>query len=241
MKIERVTSASGIEAWLVQDHSIPVVTLRFTFAGGASLDPPGKDGTAALAASLLDEGAGEYDTTAFHRRLDELAAEMSFSAGHDEFDGTLRMLKANRDESADLLRVALTEPHFADEAVERMRAETLAALAETGPQSALAVGPPVDESRRSNGIPTAGILPAAGPALRRSRAMIWSRSRRASSSATRSSSVPSATLPRRNWRHLSTAFSAICRKARATRSCPRRPRPMAARCSSSAAPCRKAR
>ena len=74
MKIERVTSASGIEAWLVQDHSIPVVTLRFAFAGGASLDLPGKDGTAALAAALLDEGAGAYDTTAFHRRLDELAA-----------------------------------------------------------------------------------------------------------------------------------------------------------------------
>ena len=128
MKIERVTSASGIEAWLVQDHSIPVVTLRFTFAGGAILDPPGKDGTAALAASLLDEGAGEYDTTAFHRRLDELAAEMSFSAGHDEFDGTIRMLRANIDESADLLRVALTEPHFADEDVERVRAATLAAL-----------------------------------------------------------------------------------------------------------------
>jgi zinc protease len=128
MKIERVTSASGIEAWLVRDHSIPVVTLRFTFVGGASLDPSGKDGTAALAASLLDEGAGEYDTTAFHRRLDELAAEMSFSAGHDEFDGTLRMLKANWEESADLLRVALTKPHFADEAVERIRAETLAAL-----------------------------------------------------------------------------------------------------------------
>src|SRR3954462_249922 len=124
MKIERVTSASGIEAWLVRDHSIPVVTLRFTFVGGASLDPSGKAGTAALAASLLDEGAGEYDTTAFHRRLDELAAEMSFSAGHDEFAGTLRMLKANREGSADLLRVALPEPHFADEAVERIRAET---------------------------------------------------------------------------------------------------------------------
>jgi zinc protease len=128
MKIERVASASGVEAWLVRDHTIPVVTLRFTFIGGASLDPPQKDGTAALAASLLDEGAGEYDTTAFHRRLDELAAEISFSAGHDEFDGTIRMLRANMVESADLLRVALTEPHFAEEAVERVRASTLAAL-----------------------------------------------------------------------------------------------------------------
>ncbi|MGD9616906.1 MAG: M16 family metallopeptidase [Alphaproteobacteria bacterium] len=128
MKIERVTSASGIEAWLVQDHSIPIVTLRFTFVGGANLDLPGKDGTAALAASLLDEGAGAYDTIAFHRRLDELAAEISFSAGHDEFDGTLRMLKTNMEESAELLRVALAEPRFAEAAVERVRAATLAAL-----------------------------------------------------------------------------------------------------------------
>ena len=129
MKIERVASPSGIEAWLVQDHSIPIVTLRFAFVGGASLDPPGREGTAALASDLLDEGAGAYDTTAFHRRLDELAAEMSFSAGHDEFEGTLRMLRSNRDESADLLRAALTEPHFADEAIERTRAGVLAALA----------------------------------------------------------------------------------------------------------------
>src|SRR4051812_15306792 len=128
IKIERVTSASGIEAWLVQDHSIPIVTLRFTFAGGANLDPTDKDGTAALAASLLDEGAGAYDTTSFHRRLDELAAEMSFSAGHDEFDGSIRMLKANRNESADLLHIALTEPHFAADDVERIRAATLASL-----------------------------------------------------------------------------------------------------------------
>jgi zinc protease len=129
MKIERVTSASGIEAWLVQDHSIPIVTLRFAFAGGASLDPPGKEGTAALTSDLLDEGAGAYDTIAFHKRLDELAAEIGFSAGHDEFEGTIRMLKSNSDASADLMRVALTEPHFADEAVERIGAATLAALA----------------------------------------------------------------------------------------------------------------
>lgn len=128
IKIDRVISPGGIEAWLVQDHTIPVVTLRFAFSGGASLDQPGKDGTAALAASMLDEGAGDYDTTGFHRRLDELAAEISFSAGHDEFDGTIRMLRANRDESADLLRAALMAPRFAAEDVERVRAATLAAL-----------------------------------------------------------------------------------------------------------------
>lgn len=129
MTIEQVRGASGVEAWLVRDPSIPIVTLRFAFAGGASLDPVGKEGTAAMAAALLDEGAGPYDSTAFHRRLDELAGELYFSAGHDEFDGTLRMLKRNLSETAELLRVALSAPHFAADALERIRGETLAMLA----------------------------------------------------------------------------------------------------------------
>ena len=34
MPIERVTGSRGVEAWLVEDHSIPVVTLRFAVPGG---------------------------------------------------------------------------------------------------------------------------------------------------------------------------------------------------------------
>jgi zinc protease len=129
MEIKRVTGAGGIEAWLVEDHSIPVVTLRFAFPGGAALDPPDKEGTASMVAALLDEGAGAYDSIAYHARLDDLAGELGFAAGHDEFGGSLRMLKRNLTETADLLRVALAEPRFEPDAVERIRAETLAMLA----------------------------------------------------------------------------------------------------------------
>jgi len=129
MPITRVTGASGVEAWLVEDHSIPVVTLRFAVPGGATLDPPGKEGTAALAAALLDEGAGPYDGIAYRRRLDDLAGELNFTASQDEFGGSLRMLKRNLAETAELLRVALAEPHFAADAVERIRGATIAMLA----------------------------------------------------------------------------------------------------------------
>ena len=57
-----VKSASGIEAWLVEDHSLPLVAIRFSFENGAALDPPGKEGLANFAASLLDEGAGDLDS-----------------------------------------------------------------------------------------------------------------------------------------------------------------------------------
>jgi zinc protease len=129
MPIQRVVGAIGIEAWLVEDRSVPVVSLRFALPGGAALDPVGRDGAAALVSGLLDEGAGPYDTIGFHRKLDDLAVELRFAAGHDEFDGSIKVLKGNLPEAAELLRLALTEAHFPADAIERMRAETMAMLA----------------------------------------------------------------------------------------------------------------
>src|SRR5262249_19782431 len=52
-----------------------------------------------------------------------------FSADKDEFSGSLRMLKRNLADTAELLRLALAEPRFAEDAVERIRAGTIAMLA----------------------------------------------------------------------------------------------------------------
>lgn len=128
MPIQEVVGGSGLKAWLVEDHSLPVVTLRFAFPGGAALDPPGKGGTAAMAASLLDEGAGPYDTVIYHQLLSDLSGELRFSVGHDWLTGSLRMLSRNLNESTELLRMALNEPRFAPDAIERIRADTVAAL-----------------------------------------------------------------------------------------------------------------
>jgi zinc protease len=130
MTIERVIGASGIEAWLVEDHALPVVSIRFAFPGGAALDPPGKGGLAAMASALLDEGAGPYDSAAFKTRLEDLVANLRFTAGRDEVGGSLRSLKANLSEAADLLRAALTSPRFEQTAVERVRGEFIASLSQ---------------------------------------------------------------------------------------------------------------
>ena len=126
--IREVVGSSGVKAWLVEDHTLAVVTLRFAFPGGAALDPPGKGGTAAMAASLLDEGAGPYDTIIYHQLLSDLSGELRLSVGHDWFSGSLRMLKRNLKETTELLRLALNEPRFSPDAIERIRADILAAL-----------------------------------------------------------------------------------------------------------------
>ncbi|MBT3373418.1 MAG: insulinase family protein [Rhodospirillaceae bacterium] len=129
-EIQVVRSAGGITAWLVQEPSIPLLSVSFSFAGGASLDQPSRKGTGNLVSGLLDEGAGPYNSLAFQTRLEELAVRMNFDADRDSFSGSLRTLSANRDAAFELLRLALNEPHFEAEAVARIRRQILTGLIE---------------------------------------------------------------------------------------------------------------
>ena len=128
VEIERVTSPGGIEAWLVQDRSIPMLSMSFAFAGAAALDPAGKEGLADMVSSLLDEGAGELDSQAFQRALEDISASISFDAGRERFRGSLRTLTRSRDAAFRLLRLAVTRPRFDEKPVERIRAQLIAAL-----------------------------------------------------------------------------------------------------------------
>lgn len=128
MKIEKIVSPSGIEAWLVREQSAPLVALNYSFHGGSSQDEADKAGTANLAADLLDEGAGDLSGKTFHERLESRAIELGFRVGRDSFHGSLRTLSEHRAEAFDLLRLALAAPRFDAEAVERVRGQVLSGL-----------------------------------------------------------------------------------------------------------------
>src|SRR6185369_10957225 len=111
-KIQRLVSPGGIEAWFVQDATVPLIAMEYAFGGGAAQDPANKPGLGNMVASLLDEGSGDMDSKTYHERLDRRAIELSFSSSRDNFRGSLRMLKETRDEAYDLLRSALMAPRF---------------------------------------------------------------------------------------------------------------------------------
>jgi len=127
-KIERVVSPGGIEFWFVRDGTVPVVSIEFAFRGGATQDPEDKGGLAEMTVSTLDEGAGDLDGTAFHARMERKAIELQMRASRESVRGTLRTLKENQDEAFDLLRLALNEPRFDTNAVERIRSQTVSSL-----------------------------------------------------------------------------------------------------------------
>ena len=135
--IKTVTSEKGITALLVEDYTVPLVALAYSFKGGSTQDEPGKEGTAALLTNTLDEGAGEIESQAFQERLKDNGMSYSFNSGYDGFSGSIKALAAEKDEAFELLRLMLNEPRFDDEPVGRMKASRLNGLKrqETNPQA----------------------------------------------------------------------------------------------------------
>ncbi len=129
MDIKQVKSPGGIEAWLVQSHQVPLLALRFAFAGGSSQDPADKAGVANFVSGMLDEGAGDLSAAEFQERMEDIAMRMKFDDSRDSFYGTVQTLTKNRDEAMGLLKLALTKPRFEGDAIERVRRQLLAALA----------------------------------------------------------------------------------------------------------------
>lgn len=128
IEIDEVTTPGGIEAWLVEDHSIPFVALEIRFRGGASLDATDARGATNLMVGLLEEGADELDAQEFARARDSLAAKFSYSVSDDAVSVSAQMLTENRDEAVALLRSSLVAPRFDEDAIERVRGQVLSGL-----------------------------------------------------------------------------------------------------------------
>jgi zinc protease len=138
-KIQHLISPGGIEAWFVQDATVPLIAMEYAFVGGASQDPADKPGVGNLVADLLDEGSGDLDSKSYHEHLERRAIELGFSASRDNFRGSLRLLRDNKEEAFELLRTALTSPHFDKDDVERIRSQVMSDLRrETASPSSLA-------------------------------------------------------------------------------------------------------
>jgi len=128
LDVQRVTASCGVEAWLVEEHSLPLLALDFAFDGGANRDPANAAGSANLISGLLDEGAGDLDSEAFQGKMADHAISLSFDARRDDFHGQVQTLSRHRDTAFELLGLALNAPRFDADAVSRVKAQVIASL-----------------------------------------------------------------------------------------------------------------
>lgn len=126
--VQEIETSGGIKAWLVEEHSIRLISIRFSFLGGATQDPAGKEGLSRLLGSLLTEGAGDLDAEVFARRLADQGAQLSMSSARDQIFGGLDTITKRFEASAELLRLALVSPRFDASAVERVKQQQISDL-----------------------------------------------------------------------------------------------------------------
>lgn len=127
LPIQVIDTAAG-KVWLVEDHSVPVVSLSWSWRGGAALEPAGQEGATALMAAMLNEGAGDLPARAFADALRDDAINLSFGAQRDGFEGGLRALRDVLPQALRLARLAMVQPRFDADAFERVRARALAGV-----------------------------------------------------------------------------------------------------------------
>lgn len=137
---ERVTLANGLRLILVPRHDIPLVACNLLLRGGAQLDPPGRDGTAALAADLLTHGAGARDAYAFADAVEGSGGNLDAAARAEYLQVQGQFLARDSRLMLELLADAILHPRFASDEFDKLRArriEELKAAKASEPQSLL--------------------------------------------------------------------------------------------------------
>jgi zinc protease len=118
--IQMRTLKNGIKVAVLEQHELPVVSVRVVIDAQALLDPTGKEGVATLTSQMLSEGT----TTRTADQLAEAFADLGNTVRPDGFT----TVKANVDSSLALLADMLLHPAFPQASLDRIRQNSIAAL-----------------------------------------------------------------------------------------------------------------
>ena len=121
--IQQFVTPGGVSVWLVEEPSIPILSLRMAWKAGEANDPEGMEGLTNAMVYHMNEGAGDLDTQAFFKGMEALNMSFSCSASNESTFCNSSMLTDNAAESFDMIALAFAEPRFDDGPFERYQRE----------------------------------------------------------------------------------------------------------------------
>jgi len=109
----RFVTENGITVFFIEDHQLPVVTMKAHFKGGDIYDPSDKIGLAELTAKILRTGgAGQRTPDQVDFDLEFVGASVGSGSSEHSFDLSLRTLKKDIDLGMEILADIILEPKF---------------------------------------------------------------------------------------------------------------------------------
>jgi predicted Zn-dependent peptidase len=119
--VEKSALQNGLRVWTVRHADVPVISYVLLVAGGASADPRGKDGLAAIAADMLDEGSGDRSAIQMHEALARLGAQFDTDIGADAMAFSVTALSRVGDRALALIADVVARPALREADFERVR------------------------------------------------------------------------------------------------------------------------
>jgi predicted Zn-dependent peptidase len=132
---------NGMKLILVPRADVPLVAFDLVLRGGGRLDPPGREGTAALTADLLTYGAGARDAYAWADTVEGAGGNLDAGAQGEAILVRGQFLARDSALMLQLLSDAVLHPHFAGEEFDKLRArriEELKAIKDSSPEALIA-------------------------------------------------------------------------------------------------------
>jgi zinc protease len=130
IKVPAIWNAStpnGIQIIGTQNSEIPSVSMQMSIKGGGmyAVGNPAKAGVAGLVARMMNEDTKNYTAEQFTSELDKLGSNISVFAGTDEIAVSVSSLTKNLPKTMVLLQERLYNPRFTQDALDRIKKQTL--------------------------------------------------------------------------------------------------------------------
>jgi zinc protease len=122
------TLKNGLRVIVVEKKNVPLVEARILIKTGAEADPPELAGLADMTASLLTKGTRTRSAEQIARGVEALGATLQSGGGWDASNISLNVMSANLSRGMGYLADVVRNPAFANDEIERLRAQNLDAL-----------------------------------------------------------------------------------------------------------------
>jgi zinc protease len=123
--VTRSTLANGLRVWTAPHSVVPMTGLLLLVRRGASSDPAGREGLAAMAADMLDEGVGSLSAIAVSEELARMGAQLDTDVGSDAMMIGLTTLSRFSGRALAFLADLVVRPAFREDDFLRLRQQRL--------------------------------------------------------------------------------------------------------------------
>jgi zinc protease len=127
-QLMRHTLSNGLPVLVARHAEVPTVQVLLLIGSGSAADPKARPGTAAMAADMLDEGAGTRNALELADALDWLGADLGTGASWDASSVRMHVPVRRLAEALPLMADIALRPTFPSAEMERLRKEALTNL-----------------------------------------------------------------------------------------------------------------